>query len=79
MADQEPRVMDHVLHEMDHGLVPEVLVLQLPVLAATLPSVNKVGLHAVQAITENKEAAAKLDLLLPRMPTQLMFVLIRIC
>ena len=78
MADQEPRVMDHALHQMDHSLVPEVPVLQLLVLAATLPSVSKVGLPTVQAITENKEAAANLDLLLQQMPTQLMFVLIQI-
>ena len=85
MADQETRVMDHALHQVDHdlhpldpGLVPEVPVLQLLVLAAILLSASTVGLPTAQAITENKEAAAILDLLLPRMPTQLMFVLIRI-
>ena len=62
---------------MDPGLVPEVPVLQLLV-AETLPSASKVGLPTAQAITENKEAAANLDRLLPRMPTQLMFVLIQI-
>ena len=78
MVDQELRVMDPVLPQMDHNLVPEVLVLQLLVPAAIFPSVSKVGLHAVQVTTENKEAVAKLDLLLPRTHTQLMSVLILI-
>ena len=82
MTDRDTRVMDHALHQMDHalhpldpGLVPGVPVLQLlVVLAANLLSASKVGLPTAQAITKNKEAAAILDLLHPRMPIQLMFV-----
>ena len=89
MADRETRVIDHALHQMDPalhqvdhalhsldpGLVPGVPVLQLlVVLAANLLSASKVGLPTAQAITKNKEAAAILDLLPPRMPIQLIFV-----
>ena len=78
MVDQGLRVMDPVLHQLVHAPLPEVPVLQPLVSAAILPSVSKVNLHAVQVTTENKEAVAKLDLLLPRMHTQLMLVLILI-
>ena len=61
------RLMDHVLHLLDLGLVPRVPVPghRLLVLLATIfLCVNKVGLLTVQQTTQNREVEVILDFLL---------------
>ena len=66
-VELEPRLMDHVLHLLDLGLVPRVPVPEhglLVLLAIILLCVNKVGLLTVQQTTQNREVEVILDFLL---------------
>ena len=67
LMDRVLHHMDHVLHLLDPGLVPRVPVpvnKLLVLLAIILLCVNKEGLLAAQQITQNREAEVILDFLL---------------